>query len=170
MEAVKRLLRLDPDTALQKLDAALDSVRRGLADVRGAVRMMKVDVGTEDVAALLTELIDGAKEMTGVEVDASFGPLPPLGAVHKKVLYSALQEGLTNGIKHGGARRFALTLDAEGGYVRFALRNDGAPYAAVPHGFGLTTLRDRAAELGGALRVAADGDRGTVLELRFPVQ
>lgn len=168
LEAAKRLIRLDPDAAAQRIDISLESVRRGLGDVRSAVRMMKMDVGGQDAAGLLTELIDATIELTGVDVDAEFGSLPPLDALQKKVLYYALQEGLTNGIKHGGARRFVLELGAEGGAVRFALRNDGKPYAPVPRGFGLSTLHDRVAELGGTLAIGDDGGRGAALEIRFP--
>ncbi|HZG57986.1 sensor histidine kinase [Paenibacillus sp.] len=171
MEAVKRLVRIDPDTALEKLEAALESVRRGLGDVRSAVRMMKADVaGRAGAEELLRELIDATTAMTGVEIDAVFESLPPLDALRKKMLYAALQEGLTNGIRHGGARRFALSLAAADGFVRFALASDGAPYVPVPDGFGLSTLRERAEALGGALAIApGDDDRGARLTVRLPV-
>ncbi|RIX49323.1 sensor histidine kinase [Paenibacillus nanensis] len=171
LEAAKRLLRIDPDTAQSKLEAALESVRKGLEDVRAAVRMMKERPSKDDLVILLNELINETEQMAGVIIERYIHPLPVLDAFVKKTVYHALQEGLTNGIKHGGSSLFFFTLRVEGDMLHFVLCNDGAPYTAVPYGFGLSAMKERIKHLGGSIELTSlDNRYGSVLKIDIPLK
>lgn len=172
MEAARRLMDKDMDTAQAKLDSALESVRKGLSDVRTAVRLMKDDFANRDLVAYLNELMDDTEKMTGVTIERSMTPLPPLDPMRKKTIYHALQEGITNGIKHGGCRQFHFSLQADGEWLTFLLYNDGVPVASVPRGFGLSSMHDRIRRLGGSveLRPSEDVLPGSVLKIRMPIR
>ncbi|QYR20938.1 hypothetical protein KZ483_24825 [Paenibacillus sp. sptzw28] len=92
--------------------------------------------------------------------------------MQKKLIYHALQEGLTNGIKHGGCRHFEFALYLEEDYLKFILHNDRIPYAAVPSGFGLSAMRERINHLGGTLELSPsyDSRSGSVLKILLPLK
>src|SRR5690606_40072049 len=75
----------------------------------------------------------------------------PIGKVTEGVLYSALQEGLTNGIRHGHSSSFQLTLHCLDSELRFLLVSDGEPYQAEALGFGLSSMLERVELLGGTV-------------------
>jgi two-component system, sensor histidine kinase ChiS len=168
LEAVKRLLHKDPDLAGQKVDAALESVRRGMEDVRLAVRMMQ-ELSSEHLADSLTELFDDTEQMTGVTITRSFGSLPKLDTMHKKIIFHAIQEGLTNGIKHGQGKSFDFACQAEDGLLCFTLRNNGLTYSGVPHGFGLRAMQERVGHLGGTITLESADGGGTLLTVIIPI-
>lgn len=172
LEAAKRLMLIDPDSAQSKLDAALESVRKGLEDVRVAVRMMKENSPKDDLAESLNELMDETEHMAGITIRRSISDdIPSLDALMKKTVYHALQEGLTNGIKHGGSKCFEFVLRMDGDTLRFALHNDGAPYTAVPYGFGLSTMKEKIRHLGGSIELSvSDILGGSVLRIEIPLK
>ena len=89
----------------------------------------------------------------------------------KRDLSLIVREAIGNAIKHGGAKKVALTADpgAGGGWL-LRLANDGTPFdpatapgAAEGH-FGLEGMRQRARRLGATLSFA-QRDGWTVLSL-----
>ncbi|WP_438448912.1 ATP-binding protein [Gorillibacterium sp. sgz5001074] len=169
LEATKRLLSIDGERALEKLTAAQGLVKNGLDQIRSVVRMLKDDVVRTDLRDSLTTLISETEEITGVRIDYDIGPLPELPPLYRKVVFHAVQEGLTNGLKHGGGTRFQFQLEAAEGALHFTLKNNGSPYTEAPFGFGLSAMRERVEHLGGTLRVEASADWGCELQIRLPV-
>ncbi|MBD0382618.1 ATP-binding protein [Paenibacillus sedimenti] len=169
IEAAKRLMSKNPETALQKLELAQETVRKGLDDIRVAVRMMKDDIGKE-LSSSLIELIEETAEMTGVTIEYDIGELPDLDAMQKKVIYHALQEGLTNGIKHGKSSLFFFKLEYESDWVSFLLMDDGVPYTESPLGFGLTAMKEKVQHLGGTIRIGSASSGGCELGIMMPAR
>lgn len=90
-------------------------------------------------------------------------------------IYRIVQEALSNVAKHADAERCTVSLKREGSFVRLAIQDDGVGFAAEPgtdvtrHGLGLIGIRERAALLGGFLRVVTAAGRGTRLFVEFPL-
>ncbi|WP_123041436.1 ATP-binding protein [Cohnella candidum] len=169
LEAVKRLFGKDPTAALDKLDTAQSVLRGGLESIRGFLHQLKEDGLQNELAVSLHQLIASARETADIEIDAHIGSMPDVGPLHKKVIFHALQEGLTNGMKHGGGTRFEFTLLFHEKVLHFSLRNNGAPYVASPFGLGLSAIRELTAQLGGTLQInAALPDWGCEIKLRLP--
>lgn len=169
IEASKLLLESDPDRAIRKMDAAHDSVREGLDQVRRTVRMLKTVEEQEALLPAMHRLIRQTEEQTGVTVDYMIAPLPALDEALSATMYRALQEGLTNGIRHGGCARFSFQLSLDTPYLRFRLANDGQSYADGPLGFGLTAMKERAEKLGGTFAIGANGERGCLIAIDIPL-
>ena len=84
-------------------------------------------------------------------------------------LYRAVQEALTNAMRHGTSRRAKVTVEVPGGrLLRFEVVNDvgggratgssGGPEAAAVSfrpGFGLTSMRERVEDAGGQLEIVS---------------
>ena len=89
-------------------------------------------------------------------------------------VYRIVQESLTNIRKHADAHivRVLLQCDDSGNYL-ILIENDGKGFdketiqsEAGKH-LGLTIMKERAAYLGGKLKIDSEPDEGTRVELRF---
>jgi PAS domain S-box-containing protein len=86
-------------------------------------------------------------------------------AVH---VYRIVQEALANVARHGQARRVSVQLARHGARVTATVRDDGVgfrPEDGRGRGFGLVTMRERAALIGGTLAVRSAPQRGTEIKL-----
>lgn len=164
LEATKRLTLGSQSLPVEKLDLLSELVRKGLDDIRRAVRLMKTD---EEPAlpldAALQELMQYAEDTMEITV-ASKIVLPPglsLGKVTETVIYHALQEGLTNGIRHGQSRHFQFTLRVVRDELQFILTNDGLPLESEEIGFGLSSMAERVQMLGGKVALRSRSSVGS---------
>ena len=78
-------------------------------------------------------------------------------------------EALTNMVKHSQAERAEVTAAVDDGALRVEVRDNGVG-GADPEGHGLLGLGDRAAALGGRLRVDSPPGKGTVLAAELPLR
>jgi signal transduction histidine kinase len=111
----------------------------------------------------------------GTDLDVRFtveGSERDLSGEAELVLYRALQEGLTNVFKHSRARRVTalLAFGAESVSLTVADDGEGVPDGASEKGFGLATLGERAAALGGVLSAGNAPEGGFALRLELPVE
>lgn len=88
-------------------------------------------------------------------------------------VFRIFQEALTNVGKHAGATRVDVRLHAGARSVRLEVADDGrgigAHDRAKAHSFGIRGMTERAAALGGSLKVAARAGGGTELILKIPL-
>ena len=93
-------------------------------------------------------------------------------------LYRIAQESLANVMKHSGATRATLRLETQPGYAAVAVEDNGVGFEAGGaddqrdggHGVGLLSMRERAAALGGTLRVESSAGRGTRVHVVIPIE
>ena len=83
-----------------------------------------------------------------------------------------VREATTNAVRHGGAREVHVRLEQAGDGARLLISDDGAGFDPTvrPTGFGLRSMADRAALLGGEIRIHAAPGAGTVIEVVLPGQ
>src|SRR5215831_12521106 len=99
-----------------------------------------------------------------------------LSAPVEITLYRVLQEAMTNIAKHAHAKRISVVLEAEPGGVHLIVEDDGVGFTksntTAPHtpagGFGLLSIRERLALVGGSLIIEPASDHGTALFCRVP--
>lgn len=164
----KRLRVAEMDSARGQLDRVIASMRRIAMELRPLV-LDDLGLG-EAIACLASEFSRrGGVEIT---VDLSGAPLR-LGDPHRTALYRVAQEALTNVIRHSGAAHAWVVLAASGASVDLRVEDDGKGLPTAdgdPHGFGLIAMRERAAALGGRLRIGRRGAGGTVVDVVIPLQ
>jgi signal transduction histidine kinase len=89
-------------------------------------------------------------------------------------VYRIVQEAFTNVRKHAAARRVRLSMAVAGGWLAMTIDDDGrglaaeAPATDVPH-YGLRTMHERAAAIGGTLEVRDGWRGGVVVSLSVPL-
>jgi signal transduction histidine kinase len=85
-------------------------------------------------------------------------------------LSRVLREALTNARRHSGAGRVTVSLRTEGDDLIAEVADDGRGFGpeAEPGG-GSKSMRERAAAVGGELRIESEPGRGTTVLLRAPL-
>ena len=154
-QLVHRLIDTDPARAKQEAAEVIALSRTALAEARAAV----AELAAPELGGQLS-LSMGALRDAGMAVEA-----PPPGAVtevpeRRRALAAwVVREAVTNVLRHAGARRVRISLDAH----HVAVLDDGAGLpASVAAGVGPRTLAERAAAEGARLEVGPGlGGAGT---------
>ena len=121
------------------------------------------------LAPALREICTAYRDRLGVTVDAELANLTVPAPV-EHALVRITQEAFTNAVRHGNARRVAVSTARREGHVELTVRDTGAGFDPVaPHtGSGLAHIRDRVTELGGTVTIDSAPGRGTTLAVRVP--
>jgi signal transduction histidine kinase len=91
---------------------------------------------------------------------------PPL--IVETVFFRIAQEALTNVAKHAQATLVTVTLEDAETHLRLIVEDNGRGFnvttlssSKVPSGWGLTTMKERAASLDGSVRILSEPGKGT---------
>ncbi len=98
--------------------------------------------------------------------------LPELPDAYNITLYRALQETLTNVVKHAQASQVWVDLSVEENTVNLTVQDNGIGFRETDPaagGIGLTGLRERITIAGGTLNITSRPKNGTVLSALFPL-
>ena len=83
------------------------------------------------------------------------------------------QEGISNAVKHSGARNIEVALDGAASELRLSIRDDGSGFVAddglaTAGHYGLIGMRERARQIGAQLQVESAPGRGTSIFVVWP--
>lgn len=166
--AVRRAVREQPGEAEVLLDGLRDDVRAATAEIRRLVYDLRPPL-------LDDHGLEGAlRGLSAVAAPATFTlelpeALPPLSAAVEVALYRIATEAVYNVAKHAYASSCVVGLEAGARAVTLTIRDDGRGLSPeCGGGIGLTSMRERANELGGSLIVAGMPDGGTCVTAIVP--
>ena len=154
-------------------------IRKTVEEVERISRNLRPSV--LDHLGLVAGLHDTSTEFanrTGVSVKLICVELTArLPADTELALYRILQETLKNVEKHARARHVTVHLTKPGNIVQLTIHDDGKGFDPDHHpvrlkgegGFGLLGMRERAAYVGGTLKVKSVRRAGTEIEIRIPL-
>jgi signal transduction histidine kinase len=148
------------------------AARRALAQARGTISDLSVTAELSARDAL--EVV--AREQSnrfGIDVDVDAAPDAELSPAVREDALRIAREAIANAARHGRARSVVVSLTRhKGGSDRLRVHDDGCGILSgqstgMREGFGLRTMRERAAGFGGALHIHSK-DSGTELEVTLP--
>ncbi|MGI8909968.1 MAG: sensor histidine kinase [Rubrobacteraceae bacterium] len=187
LDAARSSLAQDPETAGALLSELKSQTQHAMTDIRRLVHGLRPpaldDLGLVDAirqqaarhGALDRDPTGSTNHANGTvfSVEAPQGDsLPPLPAAVEVACYRIAQEAITNVSRHAGARACLVRLspDERGGELQLEVTDDGV---GVPEdrraGVGLSSMRERAEELGGTLTVGPVSTGGTSVLARLPL-
>ena len=116
-------------------------------------------------------------ERTGISLQMDCQALEErLPAETELVFYRILQKALNNVERHACARHVTVHLTKPDGFIQLTIKDDGIGFdpehpaqGKDREGLGLLRMRERAASVGGALRVKSTPRAGTEIEVRIPL-
>jgi two-component system NarL family sensor kinase len=178
LETARDLIADDPDTAAELVERLSDRARNDIAEIRRLVDGLRPPA--LDQLGLVSALRQraeehgfGTPEVGGqlrwtVVADDDVEPLP---AAVEVAAYRIVVEAVNNAQRHSGAARCEVRLEREDGVLAVRVSDDGRGLADSPGlGVGLTSMRERAEELGGTCTITSDAGAGTVVAARLPLR
>ncbi|MGN6301761.1 MAG: sensor histidine kinase [Angustibacter sp.] len=168
IETAQDLVEGSPAVAL--LDAAGAGVATALAEVRTIVDGLRPpgidDLGLVGALTSLVARFDGS----GVRVELCVDGELALDPAIEVAVYRIAAEALTNVVRHASASRATLHAHADRA-VELLVSDDGRGLVldGVGAGVGLSSMRQRAEEVGGRLDVRPGADGGTDVRAVLPV-
>jgi signal transduction histidine kinase len=175
MELVTLRDGLAPDAA-SRLDHALVMVDTGIRSIRNVVNDLRPSL-LDDLGLLpaLRSLVAEIGARSGIAAALEAPPaLPALPDDAELALYRAVQEALTNVVRHAGATAVRVRLAETAGALVLTVRDDGvgAPQGGGlehPDRLGLRGMRERITALGGEVAVAGRPGEGVTVRVSLPL-
>lgn len=173
MQLEMHRMQADGETA-EVLKGLKALAKESLEETRNAVKSMKQQEtsGLPAIIGLLRRL--ESESFMRVTLTARHGALTvPLNNIQSIAVYRAVQEAMTNAMKHGSTREVHIMFEAPGGGIfRFEVSN---PYHrrrdTYREGYGLKAMRERMEEAGGELQISQYDNqfivRGTLFMSKF---
>ncbi len=169
MTSALMLLRQDPDEAEAILKSAITQSQEAISDIRRLVYALRPpaldDLG---LIAAIGELFTQYRASGITFSMETTEPLPPLPAAVEVACYRIVQEALTNVVRHAHAHTCVVRLTCQE-QVTIEIIDDGQGLPpAYRHGVGLTSMRERAEELGGRWLIEPAPAGGTCVRAQIP--
>jgi signal transduction histidine kinase len=161
----------DPQAAVQILLDLKQQTKHAIADIRQVVYALRPPVLDEfGLISAIREHVAPYNGPTGLRVTIEAPEhLPPLSAAVEVAAYRIALEAFTNVVRHAHARECHIVLALNDHSLTVDVTDDGAGLTdGVRSGVGLTSMRERAAELGGEYRIESHG-HGTHVHARLPI-
>jgi signal transduction histidine kinase len=169
LTSAQMLLRQDPDEAEAILKSAVAQSQQAISDIRRLVYALRPpaldDLGL--VAAIQEQLTQNRASGIAFSFDAPEQP-PPLPAAVEVACYRIVQEAITNVVRHAHARKCTIHLTCEEQLIIEVIDDGQGLPPAYRCGVGLTSMRERAEELGGSWQIVPRLDGGTGVHAELP--
>jgi signal transduction histidine kinase len=168
----RALLDREPSRVAEPLDFVMAQAERGLAEMRALIFELRPEALEQDgLVTALERQADLMRTRHMVAIDLNLCAEPDVFLPAKEALYRITQEALHNTVKHAGAKRITLSLAIEEGQLTLCVGDDGAGFDAsgyFPGHYGLRSMQERAAGLGGTTRIESVPGGGTTICVTVP--
>jgi signal transduction histidine kinase len=181
-----KVSQLEESLSNQRLDESRghltdlqDMISRAYRDLREAMFGLRaaVEPGTELVTALREYLVHYQSEYgLNVRLEASEDEGAVLDGETQAQAMRILQEALSNVRRHAGTETATVSIEAEDGGLRICVVDEGQGFDPARldgrtdgRHLGISTMRERAASVGGALTIESEPGGGTAVVLRLPL-
>jgi signal transduction histidine kinase len=127
----------------------------------------------EDLVGALRQRLEAVEHRSGLEASLLVERDVTVSDQAEAVLYGITQEALNNALKHAQARTVVVSLRcSDEGAAILEVVDDGCGFEPAcvgdEGGMGLTSMRERAARMGGALVILSEPGGGTTVRVSLP--
>ncbi|GAA1701263.1 sensor histidine kinase [Kribbella yunnanensis] len=155
-ELAGRLIQVNPEKAAAEVADVESLARAALGDVRAAV------AGYRELS-LAGELVSARTALQAAEIKADLPTtMDEVPEENRELFAWVIREGVTNVIRHSGAKRCTIKLSAR----QIEVRDDGKGPGGSTSGHGLMGLRERADQVGAAVQVGQSPEGGFRLAVK----
>lgn len=167
-----------PSDQTSRLDQILELIDTGIRSIRNVTNDLRPSL-LDDLGLLpaLRSLVADFSERSGIQAGlATPSVLPPLSREAELALFRALQEALSNVLRHADARSVDIGISTNSQGVLLQVSDDGrglppglsADRLELEGHMGLAGMRERITALGGSVRLHERGGAGALLEVLVP--
>jgi len=165
-----------PEQVDEALRVIKGASKEALDDLRALIEVLREGDGPAPrrpsaSLAALDDLVERGR-YAGLDLTTSVTGTPqPLPPGVELAAYRVVQESVTNVVRHSGARRAQVTVEHRPGELVVGVDDDGTALGdlvALEEGHGIRGMRERAASLGGEVRVERSPLGGLRVTASFP--
>ena len=170
-ESASTLLERDRDAAAAEIARVGELARGAMEELRAVVFELRPgSLEAEGLATVLRKHVDVLRKVSGRAIDLRVGEVPRLPSGRAAQVFRIAQEALGNALRHAEAEQIRVQLENGSGRLVLSVADDGCgfdPGAVRGKRLGLTSMDERATELGGTLTVTSSAT-GTTVRLEVP--
>ncbi len=179
-DAAATLLGRDRQAAAAQLERVRELAREALAELRSLILGLRpADLDQDGLEGALRKEVAMVGRVHGIEVELLIDcPGRPTGesdgdGERELEVLRIAHEALHNAVRHAAAQHVTVRLDGRGPTLKVEVADDGAgfdpgdPELRSRH-LGLTSMEERARELGGTLELSSVQGAGTRVSLEVP--
>jgi signal transduction histidine kinase len=174
-ESAATLLERDVDSARRQLERVRVLSREALGELRSLILGLRpADLEHDGLEGALRKEVAMVSRVHGIEVVLHATAVPELDPARDAQVLRIANEAVHNAVRHAAAQRVSVQLSGgDDALLTLEVADDG-------HGFdpgdpelrsrhlGLTSMEERAAELGGELQISSAPGEGCTVRLRVP--
>ena len=175
-DTAQTLLERDPAQAASQLQRVRQLTRESLAELRALIMGLRpADLTRDGLTGALAKEIEMLRQVHAIEIELDVDPTQPpeIDSDRDAAVLRIAQEALHNAVRHAAAGRVTVSLSACDGEPTLTIADDGVGFdpldpALRSRRLGLTSMEERARELGGRLTVRSSAGAGTTVTLTLP--
>lgn len=173
LECVRDELHSAPHSAAQHVETARTLVRDSLHEARRTVwNLRPLALGRADLIHALQHYADQLNSGGRIQMRQLIEGTPrPLAPMIEDTLLRIGQEALTNAVKHAKASEITVRLSFSADWLSISVGDNGCGFDVASNarrGFGLTSMNERIAALGGSLSIDSHPGEGTEVSATLP--
>lgn len=171
LDAARNLLSRNPHQADQLLSELKDQTQIAIADIRRLVYDLRPPALDQlGLISAIQEQINSHILKNGLEISLETPPtLPWLPAAVELAAYRIVTEALHNVVRHAEASHCIVRLTVNDS-LKIEIQDDGQGIpAGTSPGIGLSSIRERANELGGSCHLESSSTTGTQIFVHLPL-
>jgi signal transduction histidine kinase len=174
-QSAATLLERDPSKAAVELRRVSELASGAMEELRAVVFELRPgSLEAEGLATVLRKHVEVLRRVSGVRIELGVCEVPRLTPGPATQVLRIAQEALGNALRHSAAKRIRVKLGSDGGRLILKVSDDGCgfgPSGSEVRGqrLGLTSMEERATELGGRLTVTSQLGEGTTVGLDVPL-
>jgi signal transduction histidine kinase len=173
-QSASTLLERDADEARVQVDRLGELARDAIAELRSLVFQLRpAAIEADGLAAALRKHVDVLRRVHGGAIQAELAGEPRRRPGADEEVFRIAQEALHNAVRHAHAARVVVRLEENAERLHLTVTDDGVGFdPAAPElrarNLGLTSMEERARDLGGRLEIESRPGAGTRIELEVP--
>jgi signal transduction histidine kinase len=165
--------RTDPGQRDALLGETRDEVKETITEVRRLVDDLRPpaidEVGLLDAIRQRADALSGGVTFEVTGPDGLAGPGAQLPAAVEVAAFRIASEAMTNVVRHSGATRCLVRVELNGAFQLTVADNGRGTDRTTSRGVGWTSMRERAAELGGSCTITSQLSGGLIVRAVLPL-
>lgn len=171
--ALKRIVEKNPQRAAQQIELVEEMAAAAQAEMRALLLHLRpATLQNKSLKEAVLDLLEELTRKNSMDIHWEIEDVEGLPSGIEDHLFRILQESLSNTLRHAKANQIVIKLFTLQGQVRMRIVDDGVgfdPDGEKLTSYGLQSMRERVAEVGGSMEIYSAIGKGTQIEVRIPL-
>lgn len=144
LNILQKTLDKSPDKSKEILVKSQKIVSNSIAELRNTVYELKENKEDTSFLIAIKELTDNLSTLNTIEFETEITPeIENYSPFIKDILYKTIKEALTNGVKHGKAKKFEIFILIKNNNINLTIKNNGISPDNIVKSNGLKGIEER---------------------------